>query len=252
MGLRRFFKFVLLVLFMGYVGFIATGPYPVILWGFKLDHLFAFGTAMVSFVSALVWGLLYAGWKSRRRFVLQVLKKTTIVAFIVVFGFISLNKMAPTIVASYTDRFARIFEGDLEINETWRIMAAKNTLELWSDNLKKFVLGNGFFATNPHNEFLRMLGGSGFLGFILFSFMFVTFYMTCCRSRTAPIAYLVTQNALFAYILIMIQFYGHTKSLWVGFTFLLMNYMAQKRRQGKIQIRRAQQMRVAKGEIPIA
>lgn len=404
-GLRGSLKLILLIFFMGYIGFIPTGPYPVILWGVKLDHLFAFGTALVSFflfplrwprglilvhisillflcivfittitsvdsdtslrgcmvclgyatitlfvpllihdrvillrrylfiaatltslfalylyffvhgigrlrlsptvdpnmtsvgllmciviflpeyfrkkksfligglttlffifpvaiilsaviiflsrtallsfVVALIWGLFCVTLKHKRLFYRQILRKISIVTIASILGIVLLNIVKPGIVSSYTHRVTRIFEGNLAPTESSRIMRVKNTLDLWSENPKTFMLGDGFFTTNPHNEFLRMLGGSGFLGFVSFLLMFLAFYLRCCRSRSASAIYLFGQNALFAYIVIMIQFYGHTKSLWVGFTFLLINYMAQNRPQPRFQVTQARQMMVA-------
>ena len=405
MSLRSSLEFVLLVLFMGYVGFIPTGPYPIILWGVKLDHLFGFGTALLSFflfrfrwprrfqlvyasvllfigvaflttatsidpdaslrgcgvclgyvtialfapllvydhvallrrylliaamftgllvlflyffvqdigrlrlaptvdpnmtsvgllmsvviflpeylgnrktfligslatfffifsggiivaavvillsrtalfsfVAALAWGLFCVTLKHKRLFYRQVLKKLSIVTIACILGIVSLNVVKPDIVSSYTHRLTRIFEGNLAPTENRRIMRVKSTLDLWSEYPKTFILGDGFFTINPHNEFLRMLGGSGFLGFASFLLMFLAFYVACCRSRSASAIYLFGQNALFAYIVIMVQFYGHTKSLWVGFTFLLINYMAQNRRQPRFEVRQSRQMSVA-------
>ena len=403
MNLRKSLEFVLLIFFMGYVGFIPTGPYSVILWGVKLDHLFAFGTAILSlflfpfrwprglrsvyasvllflgvafittissshldtslrgfmvslgyatialltplfihgrvillrrylfiaatltslfvlylyffahsigrlqlsplvdpnmtsvglfmciiiffpeyfkkrktsligglatlffifsvaiivsgvivllsrtalfsFVVALIWGFIYATLKNKKFFNRQVLRKISIVVIASILGIVSLNIVKPDIVSRYTHRIKRIFQGNhLAPTESMRIMALKNTLGLWSENPKIFMLGDGFFTINPHNEFLRMLGGSGSLGFVSFLLMFFAFYVTCCLSRTASSIYLFGQNALFAYLVIMIQFYGHTKSLWVGLTFLLINYMAQNRPQPRSQITQARQM----------
>lgn len=403
---RRSLEFVLLIFFMGYVGFIPTGPYPVILWGVKLDHLFAFGTALVSFflfpfirwprrlitiyasvllflsivfittavsvdpdtslrgcmvclgyatialfapllihdrvillrqylfiaatftslfvlylyffvhdigrlrlsptvdpnmtsvgllmciiiflpeyfkkrktfligelatiffifpvaiilaaviillsrtallsfVIALIWAFFCATLKNKRLFYRQILRKISIIIIVSILGIVSLNIVKPDIVSKYINRVTRIFRGDLAPTESRRIMRVKNSINLWSKNPKTFVLGDGFFTINPHNEFLRMLGGSGLLGFVSFLLMLVAFYLTCCRSRTASSIYLFGQNALFAYLVIMIQFYGHTKSLWVGFTFLLINYMAQYRHQHRFQITQARQMVIA-------
>ena len=405
MSLRGSLEFVLLIFFMGYVGFIPTGPYPVILWGVKLDHLFAFGTALVSFflfplrwpkglilvhisvllflciifittitsvdpdtslrgcmvclgyatialfapllihervillrrylfiaatftglfvlylyffvhdigrlrlsptvdpnmtsvgllmciiiflpeyfkkrktfligelatfffifpvaivlaaviillsrtallsfAIALIWAFFCATLKNKRLFYRQILRKISIIIIASILGIVSLNIVKPDIVSKHTHRVTRIFRGNLAPTESRRIMRAENTLDRWTENPKTFVLGDGFFTINPHNEFLRMLGGSGLLGFVSFLLMLVAFYLTCCRSRTASSIYLFGQNALFAYLVIMIQFYGHTKSLWVGFTFLLINYMAQNRPQPRFQITQARQMVIA-------
>jgi len=203
-------------------------------------------TALLSFVVALTWGFFYAILKNNKLFYRQVLRKISIVAIASILGIVSLNMIKPDIVSRYTHRVTRVFQGNhLAATEIRRITGVKNTLDLWSENPKTFVLGYGFFTINPHNEFLRMLGGSGFLGFTLFLLMFAAFYITCCRSRNASSTYLVGQNTLFAYLVTMIQFYGHTKSLWVGLTFLLINYMAQNRPQPRFRITQARQMVVA-------
>lgn len=207
--------------------------------------IFLSRTALLSFVIALLWGFFYVIFKSKRPFYRQILRKISIVAIAVILGIVSLNMVKPGIVSKYSHRITRIFHGNLARPESRRIIRAENTLDVWSENVKTFILGDGFFTINPHNEFLRMLGGSGLFGFVTFLIMFLAFYLTCCRSRSASSIYLFGQNALFAYIFIMIQFYGHTKSLWVGLTFLLINYLAQKTSQPKIQTRQAQQMRIA-------
>jgi hypothetical protein len=186
--------------------------------------------------------------KMKRLFYRQVLIKIGIVAIALILGIGSLVIVRPGIVSSYSHRITRIFQGKLARPESGRIMRAENSLDMWSENPKTFILGEGFFTINPHNEFLRMLGGSGLFGFISFLLMFLAFYLTCCRSRSASAVYLFGQNALFVYIFIMVQFYGHTKSLWVGLTFLLINYIAQKALQPGIEIRRPQQMRTAESE----
>ena len=410
-GLRGSLKLILLIFFMGYIGFIPTGPYPVILWGVKLDHLFAFGTALVSFflfplrwprglilvhisvplflcisfittitsvdpdtslrgcmvclgyatitlfapllihdrvillrrylfiaatltslfalylyffvhgigrlklsptvdpnmtsmgllmciviflpeyfrkkkrfligglttlffifpvaiilcaviiflsrtallsfVVALVWGWFCVALKNKRLLYRQMLRKIGVVAIVSILGIVSLNMVKPDIISKYTHRVTRIFQGNLATSESDRIIWVRNTLDLWFENPKTFMLGDGFFTINPHNEFLRMLGGSGFLGFASFLLMFLAFYITCCRCRTTSASYLFGQNALFAYLVIMVQMYGHTKSLWVGFTFLLINYMAQNRPEPRFQITQARQMVVAEPRVVI-
>ncbi|MFC1551710.1 hypothetical protein ACFL6P_03995 [Candidatus Latescibacterota bacterium] len=214
--------------------------------------LFQSRTAMISFVSAIVWGLFCVRQKIKRHYIQQILKQITIIILIMILGLVCINKIKPAAIESYIYRYSIIIDGDLTENEYARIMGAKNSMELWSKNIKNFVLGDGFFTINPHNEFFRMLGGSGLIGFLFFSLMFIAFYVTFCRLRTAKSIHLFVQNALFAYLFVMVQFYGHTKSLWVGFTFLFINHLAQNKHQRKIIIRRTQQLKVAQERNSIA
>jgi hypothetical protein len=199
-------------------------------------------TAVFSFLIALSWGGFCVIVKKKAFSYRAISLKICIVVIACILGFVSLKIIRPSIISNYSHRITRIFQGSLASPEKGRLRRAEKVLDKWSEDPKIFILGEGYFTINPHNEFLRMLGGSGLFGFISFLVMFLVFYHTCCRSRSSPASYLFCQNALFVYIVTMVQFYGHTKSLWVGLTFLLLNYIVQKTLQPPIQNRRSQQM----------
>jgi hypothetical protein len=128
------------------------------------------------------------------------------------------------------DRFVHVLSGAYIYSDDFnRVDRIQSSVELWSKDLKTLIFGNGFFTLNPHNEIIRMLSASGLLGLLTYIFLFYAFYVICCKSDHFTSIYLFGQRALFVYLLIIIQSYGHSKSLFFGFTFLLINHLALHR-----------------------
>ncbi len=209
-------------------------------------------SAVLSFLLALSWAIGSIGLLKINNFNRGVLKKTALVGTSALLAMLSLVLIKPEFVQTYWGRVARVFQAEFARTESDRILYFWNTLEAWAANGKTLLLGQGFFTLNPHNEILRTLGGAGLFGLFAFLSIFYVFHSRCCRMRSGTAAYLFTQNMLLAYVAISIQFYGHTKSMWAAFTFLLANYLAETipkpkgevadRRTGRHWIRRSLQL----------
>lgn len=188
-------------------------------------------TALLSFMLALILSSLLLWMKRKSISWRYVGKKMMLYGVAVAAGIMILHYLKPDVVVKYEQRVERIFSGNFAPTESNRIMRARNTLNWWSESLKTIILGKGFFSINPHNEILRVLGGSGLLGLGSFLIMLSVFYWKCCSTRGMSTSFVLGQNALYFFIIFMIQFYGHTKSMWVGLTFILINYLSAKRQQ---------------------
>jgi len=184
-------------------------------------------TAMISFFVSILWATCYLiVFKVRGRG--GVMIKIGILGLAFIFGLSALYHKRPLQVETFYNRITRLASKEFVPTELERIRLANESIERWLQSPKTFLVGQGYFTTNPHNEFLRMLSGSGLLGLSSFVLVFFSIYTTCCTSKAADPVYLFSQNALFAYIFCAIQFYGHTKSMWVALMFLLMNFLWQE------------------------
>ncbi len=195
-------------------------------------------TALFSFAVAIIWGSLYSIITKKRNSWKQIIKKINVIVLFSCLSLFFLFLVEPKRVTSLINRVTRFSKDNLTESETQRIFYSQQALDTWLNDPKTFTVGNGFFTSNPHNEILRSLSGSGLFGLLSFLGMFLVFYFKCCHVRPSSGNYSFSQNALFAYIFIAIQFYGHTKTMWVALTFLLINYLAEMVSQQKIQINR--------------
>lgn len=113
-------------------------------------------------------------------------------------------------------------------HETGRVTLFFQAIDLWLQDTKTFLIGVGYFTTNPHNEFIRALSSGGVVGLGGFLLLLGSFYAVCCFGRRYGMLYIFSQNVLFWYICIAMLFYGHTKTLWVALMFLLANYLHER------------------------
>lgn len=135
--------------------------------------------------------------------------------------------LAIGIVATFRDLpYARLADRISESGrDRARIGYIRNTLDIFDENLKNTLIGQGYFTTNPHNEFLRNLSSSGFLGFASFCMMFFAFYSLVVSRVRSGYYEMLGATGLYLYIFLAIQTYGHNKSMWVALMFTLTLYL---------------------------
>lgn len=190
-------------------------------------------TATISFIVSIFWGTVYVV-VFKRTSKKRILAKIGILGLAVIIAMAAFSYKQPEKATAFCNRITRLATSEWAPAEFVRFDLANKSIERWLQNPKTFFIGQGYCTTNPHNEFLRMLSGSGLLGLISFLLIFISVYITCCTSKTSTTPYLFSQNALFAYLFCSIQFYGHTKTMWAALMFLLMNFYWQKYSEVKI------------------
>lgn len=180
-------------------------------------------TASLSFILASCLAL---GVISLRSFMGN---KISIYKYMLVLTFIA--ALIPIFLFSFflDDIYQQIFYRLSRIGQdTARLKYFQEAFQITADNVKNVVIGQGYFTTNPHNELIRHLSSSGFAGLAVFCLWLFTIYHTIVtKIRTS---YLATFSALslYFYSLFFIQTYGHTKSLWVTYMFILFLYWEQQ------------------------
>ncbi len=92
-----------------------------------------------------------------------------------------------------------------------------NALHLVTQDLRIFLIGCGFFLANPHNEILRYFITMGFGGVIFFLYLLFVIFKYAIMSNNKCINHYFGSLLLFFFIIIAIQTYGHTKSMWTAF-----------------------------------
>lgn len=107
----------------------------------------------------------------------------------------------------------------------------ENRIILWSDALNQintlsdFMFGVGYYELNPHNEFVKYLAASGFLGLLwLIIFLFGVYRFRVWPLRTDMHLFFV-QNWLFLYMIAYLSTYGHNKTFWLAPSAILIFYL---------------------------
>lgn len=109
--------------------------------------------------------------------------------------------------------------------DTERIIIIKRDLiDVVKKNLKNLFIGQGYFTTNPHNEFLRNFSSSGFLGFVSFSMLFFAFYFLVVLRIRSGYYNRFAARALYFYIFFAVLTNCYTKSMWAPLMFILILY----------------------------
>jgi O-antigen ligase len=179
-------------------------------------------TAAVSMVVAVVFGIMRAGSGMLRS--QTVMRRVFLILAMVSIG-AYLNRGS---VLAVLDRMSNL-ETDT-ISSTGRLSLFQDALDGWSSSSKTVIIGNGYFTSNPHNEFLRTLSDDGLVGVTAFIGLLFGIYSLCCRGQRYSADQTLAQNALFAFIITAMMTYGHTKTMWVAFIFLLAGHLEAQAR----------------------
>jgi hypothetical protein len=142
------------------------------------------------------------------------------------------NPSDPTLSPKRQTMASDVFQSALK-SQPHRIELIRKNLDHFSESPQSILFGLGFFTTNPHNEFLRYLTSSGVVGFLAFLAMNIAIFIKMCLGGGSR-AYRLHQFGLFAFYLVSIQFYGHTKMLWFPVMVLFANYLEMKYRDRKV------------------
>ena len=115
-------------------------------------------------------------------------------------------------------RFTYITEG--EAQPTARIDLMKSGLECFLSTPITVVFGCGYGATNPHNEFLRVLANSGALAFFAYCTILLRCYLVARNRARRFLQPVPLVDAIFWPFVVALLTYGHTKLYWVGLALL--------------------------------
>lgn len=103
-----------------------------------------------------------------------------------------------------------------------------DAIKLTFTDVKVFVIGKGFFLANPHNDIIRFLVTTGFLGALsLLFFLYCFFIYSVMPCRSVSLLFFGSL-VLYFYIFLAIQTYGHTKSLSIVYMFILFLFIESK------------------------
>jgi hypothetical protein len=124
--------------------------------------------------------------------------------------------------------YERFFERLLNSSSDSRVLLFYEAWDIFFESIKTIMFGSGFMTTNPHNEFLRALSSTGILGlfsYILFlsSSCYYTLKLTLTNKKLFHSSLLII-----LFTLIITQFYGYTKLLWIAWMFLLFNMLESR------------------------
>jgi hypothetical protein len=182
-------------------------------------------TGIVSLLgSCLLSGLIVSIRTGKIDLMIQnFLKLFMIIGFFTFLGY-GVSLLAPSISNAFINRLG-------EGNDADRIFIMMDGIHTFLESDKNIVIGKGFFLTNPHNELLRSLSSSGLLGLFSFISFLSALYMTVVRKIQVDYYLAFGSTALFFFIFLAIQTYGHTKSMWSAFMFLLVLYLENRRLQ---------------------
>lgn len=184
------------------------------------SFLFISRTAALSLVIAIIFGLIRA---KNQGLHLSTIWRRSIPVLVILVGAAIWRKDDLGRVVDRTVNFR-----DEEVYATSRTDLFKTAWDSWLSSTKTVIVGTGYYSTNPHNELLRTLVGDGLLGLIALLALLFSVYLTCCRKSHFTVGQRFNQNALFAFILSAMMTYGHTKTMWLTFMFLLAGYLEAK------------------------
>jgi len=191
---------------------------------FSACLIFISRTALTAFFSALGLAIIVNA-RENINALLRIASRKTILTFVCgTLAFVLVVWWQWDMVSLVLSRLGinpeRGLDTDLENIDSARVGLIKEAFTLWAQDARTILFGIGFFVTNPHNEYLRMLTDCGLLGLTAFVTLLTTFYIRICRISEFGIKYLFCQTTLFSYITVAMLFYGHTKTLWVSLMFL--------------------------------
>ncbi len=115
-------------------------------------------------------------------------------------------------------RFTYITEG--EAQPTARIDLMTLALECFLSTPVTVGFGCGYAATNPHNEFLRVLANSGALAFLVYCAILLRCYLVARNRARRFFRPVPLVEAMFWPFVFALFTYGHTKLYWVGLSLL--------------------------------
>jgi hypothetical protein len=171
-------------------------------------------TALLSFILAVILTQFYFSLKYKEyKKILPLLLSIFITILTIYFIF-------PDIVQIY------LIRATSEANYYDRFELFNNSLAIFSSDIKSILFGAGYMMTNPHNEILRILSGSGLLGLLSYIFFLVYLLSLILKIRNKDMKF--TSLFIFLYMFIAIQTYGHTKFMYVSYMFILLFYIQDK------------------------
>ncbi len=179
-------------------------------------------TTVLSLVIGAIWALLRAG-SGVQGMRTAMRRAVVIMAMFVIAGVANWNSVLTVM--------GRMENTELDTSgENGRIALYKESVQDWMTNDKTLILGNGYFISNPHNEFLRTLVCDGLIGLTAFVLLPLGVYLVCCRGPLFRTDQILSQNLLFGYIVSAMMTYGHTKTMWLAYLFLLAGYLEAQAR----------------------
>jgi len=182
-------------------------------------------TAIVSFIlSYVITSLVLSLNKIKPSNLLAIIRESvkaiSIFSTILLVIYISL----PTAIEVLINRLL----GSVIKEDDYRINIMVKSIEIFQSTDKNILFGKGFFTTNPHNEILRILSSSGLISLIAFLVFLSMLYFFIVRKVKSNYWLSFSATSLYLYIFIATQTYGHTKSMWSAFMFLLFFYLENK------------------------
>ena len=130
-----------------------------------------------------------------------------------------------TMVAFFSGLFENIanrFDGGVlaEVDSPdSRIYLIIDGFNIFISSFGTLIFGNGYFLSNPHNEYLRNFIDSGIIAGILHVMLLIYFFKVCRKRALFRMGHSGYVYAVFLPFLFMLGTYGHTKTFWVGLAF---------------------------------
>lgn len=106
-------------------------------------------------------------------------------------------------------------------SDVGRLHLFAEALDVFAQDFKTILIGNGFMLYNPHNEILRALVNMGLLGFVASTAFLASLFYNVLHTVKGTTVLHFTSMSIIIFILIITLFYGYSKLLWVAFMFLL-------------------------------
>jgi hypothetical protein len=141
--------------------------------------------------------------------------------FMLGLAFILVVPMA-VIFGGLFDNIVNRFDGGVaaEFDSTdGRISLISDGYHIFTSSFLDFIFGNGYFLSNPHNEYLRNFFDSGVIVGILHLILLIYFFYACRKRAKINMGHSGYVDAMFFPFLFMLGTYGHTKTFWVGLAF---------------------------------
>lgn len=173
-------------------------------------------TAALSLIVGVALGLLRAGTGRRRGLV--ILRRTIVIVVALMVAAILNSDRVSSVIGRMEDLSQDERTGG-------RLYLYAQAMQDWTTSGKTVLLGNGYYVSNPHNEFLRTLACDGLVGLLSFVILLGGVYVVACRGRIYTAEQMLNQNILFGFIVSAMMTYGHTKTMWVAIMFLMIGYL---------------------------
>ena len=100
-----------------------------------------------------------------------------------------------------------------------RIYLIIDGYNIFTSSFGNLIFGDGYFMSNPHNEYLRNFIDSGVIVGILHLILLIYFFYVCRKRAVIRMGHSGYVYAIFLPFLFMLGTYGHTKTFWVGLAF---------------------------------